>query len=58
MSANDYIKFLTQQFVMYTNVPKNQRKEQKQMKKENKQPFMSTWFGVVPFALRMLIKRK
>lgn len=58
MKTNDYIKFLTQQFVRYMDVPKDQRKLKRENKKQLKEPFVSSWFGVVPFALMMLFKRK
>ena len=58
MSTNDYIKYLTQQLVKYFEVPKTVRKEQRKHKKENRPTFSSQWFGIVPFAISMLLKRK
>ncbi|PLT34729.1 YqzE family protein [Bacillus sp. V5-8f] len=58
MKTNDYIKFLTQQFVKYMAVPKAERKQQREDKKKAKEPYVSNWFGVIPFAFMMLLKRK
>jgi hypothetical protein len=58
MSTNDYIKYLTQQFVTYMNVPREQRRIQRENRKQLKQPFTSNWFGIIPFAFMMLLKRK
>lgn len=58
MKTNDYIKFLTQQFVKFMNVPKAERKLQRENKKKLKKPFVSNWFGLLPFAIMMLVKRK
>ncbi|MDQ0218338.1 YqzE family protein [Peribacillus cavernae] len=58
MSTNDYIKFLTQQFVKYMDVPKNERKLRRENRKKLKKPFVSNWFGVLPFAIMMLFKRR
>jgi len=57
MKTNDYIKFLTEQFVSYVDQPKETRKIQN--KRPNyEQNNMNKWFGLVPFALMMTIKRK
>lgn len=58
MKINDYIKFLTQQFVKYMDVPKDERKLQRENKKKLKKPFVSNWFGLVPFSIMMMLKRK
>ncbi|CAH0345716.1 YqzE family protein [Bacillus sp. CECT 9360] len=58
MKTNDYIKFLTQQFVKYMAVPKDVRKQRREKKKKMRKPFVSNWFGLMPFALTMLFKRK
>lgn len=55
MSLNDLVKFLTQQFVRYVDQPKEDRKKKK---KEEKAPLSVKWFGLVPMAISMFIKRK
>ncbi|QOR65501.1 YqzE family protein [Cytobacillus suaedae] len=58
MSPNDYVKFMTQQIVSYIDKPKNIRKETRQLRKSERSPFMDQWFGVIPFAFKLLMKKK
>ncbi|KOR86662.1 hypothetical protein AM233_23500 [Bacillus sp. FJAT-22058] len=57
MSTNAYIKYLTQQLVEYFNLTKKERKEKRRHRKEDKNPGMSHWFGIVPFALSMFVRK-
>ncbi len=57
MSTNAYIKYLTQQFVEYFNLTKTERKESRQQRKNERQSSVSTWFGMIPFALSMFLKK-
>ncbi|ERI10534.1 YqzE family protein [Aneurinibacillus aneurinilyticus] len=52
MSSQEYVKYLTQRFVKYMETPKEQRV------KKPKEAFMYRWFGMLPFAISMLIRRK
>lgn len=55
MKSNDYVKFLTEQFVSYMDQPKDTRKTIRQERKESR-PTMSTHlFGMVPMAFRQTI---
>ncbi|OLO42877.1 YqzE family protein [Alkalihalophilus pseudofirmus] len=56
-SFNDYVKFVTQQFVTYVDRPKEERLAMKKQKKESKQPLQYQMFGMIPLALSMIIKR-
>ncbi|MCF6137881.1 YqzE family protein [Pseudalkalibacillus berkeleyi] len=58
MSLNDLVKYITQQFVSYVDQPKEDRKRKKKARKEEKSPLSVKWFGLVPMAITMLIKRK
>ncbi|ASA95487.1 MULTISPECIES: YqzE family protein [Anoxybacillus] len=62
MAGNDYVKFMTEQVVKYLDQPRDERKKQRQQKKEfkkqQKQPFLYRWFGVIPYAVILLFKRK
>ncbi|WP_343803393.1 YqzE family protein [Bacillus carboniphilus] len=58
MSMNDYVKFITQTFVQHYDQPKEKRKEKRIQKKEQKAPFLVNWFGLVPFAVLSIFKRK
>jgi len=57
MSTNDYIKFITQQLVRYFQVPKWERKERREQKREEKTALSFRLFGFIPFALKMLFRR-
>ena len=57
MSTNAYIKFLTQQLVQYFNLTKTERKEKSSTKEDERTSPVSTWFGVMPFALSMFFKK-
>ena len=50
MKTNDYVKFMTQTAVKYMNQPKDERTRQRTERKNNKEPFLYRWFGVVPMA--------
>lgn len=59
MKTNDYIKFLTQEFVTYVDKPKEERKKKKHVRNKMDKPlYTSKWFGLIPFALLMAIKKK
>ncbi|ANB61715.1 yqzE-like family protein [Anoxybacillus amylolyticus] len=55
---NDYMKFMTQQFVRYMDQPKEERKRMREQRKQEKPPLLSHWFGMIPFALQMFFRRK
>ena len=44
MSTNDYVRFVTQQFVSYMDAPKEDRKQKKEQRRAEKEPFMNKWF--------------
>ena len=59
MKTNDYIKFLTQEFVTYVDKPKEERRKKKHVRNKMEKPmYTSKWFGLIPFALRIAIKKK
>lgn len=58
MKTNDYVKYITQTFVKYIDQPKDVRKKHKIDRKVTKEPFLYHWFGVVPYALYTMFKRK
>ncbi len=51
MKTNDMVKYLTQEFVKYIDTPKTERK------KKPKQHWTSKWFGMIPMALRMFLRK-
>ncbi|PLR68111.1 MULTISPECIES: YqzE family protein [Bacillaceae] len=58
MSTNDYVKYMTQQLVRYMDTPKEERKVKKTNRKKERQPLFSRWFGVLPFAVMLLMKKR
>lgn len=58
MSFQDYVKYMTEQFLEYIETPENEREKQRRMKKAQKQPRMYRWFGLIPYSLRMIFFNK
>ncbi|KFN01324.1 YqzE family protein [Bacillus clarus] len=61
MSTNDYVRFVTQQFVSYMDAPKEDRKQKKQQRRAEKEPFLNKWFGVMPISATLFyqnVKKK
>ncbi|RXI99485.1 YqzE family protein [Anaerobacillus alkaliphilus] len=58
MKTNDYVKYVTQQFVSYVDTPSEKRKAMKEERKASKDPFAYRWFGLIPFALSQLFQTK
>ncbi|WP_225983607.1 YqzE family protein [Pradoshia sp. D12] len=58
MKTNDYIKFLTIQWLVYMKQPKEVRKEQRRNHRDDRPPLMNHWFGIIPLSIEMLFKRK
>lgn len=52
MSSQEYVRYLTEKFVKYVETPKEQRV------KKPKESWSYHWFGMLPFALRMMFRRK
>ncbi|MBM7660866.1 hypothetical protein JOC85_001638 [Bacillus mesophilus] len=58
MTLNDFIKYLTQQFVTYLDKPKQQRIQTKQDRKSTQPPLLSRWFGIVPLGFMLYMKKE
>ncbi|MBO1626558.1 YqzE family protein [Bacillus cereus] len=61
MSTNDYVRFVTQQFVSYMDAPKEDRKQKKQQRRSEKAPFLNRWFGMIPLSAALFyqnVKKK
>ncbi|MFN7251174.1 MAG: YqzE family protein [Anaerobacillus sp.] len=58
MKTNDYVKYVTQQFVSYVDTPSEKRKEMRQERKANKLPFAYKWFGLLPYAIGQMFNSK
>ncbi|WP_051263210.1 YqzE family protein [Tuberibacillus calidus] len=51
MKSDDYVRWLTEQFVLYMNQPKAVRKDRRQMRKSQRYPIKNEMFGLIPNAL-------
>ncbi|MBM7701553.1 YqzE family protein [Metabacillus iocasae] len=58
MKTNDYVKFVTQQFVQYMDQPKTERKMKRVQRKEERSPFPSRWFGMLPLGFMIWYRKK
>jgi hypothetical protein len=58
MSINDYVKFMTQTAVKHFEKTPQERKSMKQTRKNERPTFLFRWFGVIPYALMILFKKK
>lgn len=53
MSTNDYVKFVTQQFVAYMDSPKSDRQQKREQRKREREPFLVRWFGILPLCITL-----
>ncbi|BBU40183.1 MAG: YqzE family protein [Bacillaceae bacterium] len=58
MSGNDYVKYVTEQFVKFIDTPKETRKQRREERKKDRLPLSMRWFGFLPMAFLILIKKK
>ncbi|WP_461180557.1 YqzE family protein [Virgibacillus kimchii] len=57
ISANDYLKFMTEQVISYIDLPSEERKRRKKEQKNNHRLYSNRWLGILPFAFRIWIRR-
>ncbi len=58
LANNDYVKYMTQRIVKYMDTPKDERKKLKEARKQQEIAYSNKWFGVLPFAFRLLIQKR
>ncbi|MFD2618307.1 YqzE family protein [Terrilactibacillus laevilacticus] len=56
MKSDEYVRFLTEQFVQHMEKPKSVRKSIKEEKKQYKASKREQWFGLLPFAFSHYVK--
>jgi hypothetical protein len=49
---DELIKFITQRLVRHIQMPKQERREARKVRRGT-EPWSSRWFGMVPFAIHM-----
>ena len=58
MSTNDYVKFVTEQFVKFVDTSKEERLDKKRKRKSEQDPVLTRMFGILPFALMLIVNNK
>ncbi|WP_088104695.1 YqzE family protein [Halalkalibacter urbisdiaboli] len=58
MSFNDYVKFVTEQFVRRIDQPKEERRMAREQRKAERLSLSSHVFGVLPMGLSLLLNRR
>ncbi|MFF0826972.1 YqzE family protein [Brevibacillus sp. NPDC003359] len=53
MSFQEYLKYLTKQFVQYMDTPKDERR----LRKTPRESWASRWFGAIPMSIRLLWRK-
>ncbi|MFT8871037.1 MAG: YqzE family protein [Sporolactobacillus sp.] len=51
MKSEDYVRFLTEQFVRYLQKPEDERKKAKQVRRDSRLPLRNQLFGQIPDAI-------
>lgn len=58
MAVNELIEFLTKEFVTYIQTSQDERQKRKESKKEQRGQWSNHWFGALPMAIGMMVKRR
>lgn len=58
ISVNDYTKYVTEKVVTYLDMTDEEKKKNKALKQERKNPtrLSSHWFGILPLSLKLFKK--
>lgn len=58
MSGSEYVKFMTEEIISYLQLSSDEKKRRKEKRKDQMDPPASRWFGILPFALQLLLQQK
>lgn len=58
MSVNQLIQFITREILLFIETPVEERRKRKEIRREQRSPWSNHWFGAVPVAIGMLVKRR
>lgn len=58
ISGQEYLQYMTEQFVDYIETPAAERKDAKKAAKALKEPWLLRWFGVGGASILLWMKRK
>ena len=57
LKTNDYVKYMTQQFMNYIDQPKEKRDMIKLEKEETKESLSKNMFGMLPLSIALYMKK-
>jgi hypothetical protein len=57
VKGDELVKFITEQVVTYIETPKEVRRQAKEISKEYKESWKVHWFGMLPFAISMMVRQ-
>lgn len=58
MKTNDYVKYVTKSVIQYIDKPRTEKKQTRNKKKADREPFAVKWFGILPYLFMFIRKRK
>ncbi|MBD2870212.1 YqzE family protein [Paenibacillus arenilitoris] len=53
IKGDEYVKFVTEQFVQYIETPKAERKQTRTSARAQREPWLTRWFGWGPMSLML-----
>ncbi|HEX6594435.1 MAG TPA: YqzE family protein [Bacillota bacterium] len=56
MSRNEYIQFITKQFVTYINMSTTEKQKKREEKKKRNDLLFHRWLGLVPFSVKLFFQ--
>ncbi|WP_138751980.1 YqzE family protein [Paenibacillus sinopodophylli] len=49
--GDEYVKYITEQFVNYIETPREERKQTRMSAKARREPWLTRWFGLGPMSI-------
>jgi hypothetical protein len=53
IKSEDYVKYMTEQFMAYMDTPKEERKQTRTSAKARREPWLTHWFGWGPMSIML-----
>ncbi|MBW7454685.1 YqzE family protein [Paenibacillus sepulcri] len=51
--SDEWVKYVTEQFVQYVETSKDERKQSRQTAKASREPWLTKWFGIAPLGVAL-----
>lgn len=58
MSSSEYVEYVTEKVLKYFFATKEEKKQLKRKKKEQRGPFLFRWFGILPLAILVHVRKR